>query len=185
MPTTRILMKSRPPKKRVTVPKDFTELFNVIKMYPGMATILFGAESEQAVGMGHTLALIKQEVSTIKVRIAGDFRYLAKIPYAFKIRIQRWLYLCEQQEDRLTINDSIIDMDQVIEQILNSSLSINLPLVFTTSDAQKIEGVILTPAGAGEQQQGGERRRAISAKGAARTTRRGESLTRARSTSSR
>jgi hypothetical protein len=91
-------------------------------------------------------------------RKAGDFRYPEKILYAFEIRIQRWLYLCKQQEDRLTINNSIIDMDQVIEQILNSSLSIDLPLVFTTGDAQKKEGVILTPAGAGEQQQGGEKK---------------------------
>jgi hypothetical protein len=28
-------------------------------------------------------------------------------------------------------------MDQVIEQILNSSLSINPPLIFTTGDAHK------------------------------------------------
>jgi hypothetical protein len=66
------------------------------------------------------LALIELEVPTIKVRIAGFFRYPAKIHYAFEIRIQRWLHLCEQQEDRSTINDSIIDMDQVIEQILTA-----------------------------------------------------------------
>ena len=124
-------------KQIVTVPKDFTELFNVIKMYRGMATILFGAASTLAVEMGCALALIEQEVSTIKVRIAGDFRYPAKTLYAFEILIQHWLYLCKQQEDRSTINDSIIDMDQVIEQILNSSLSINLPLVFTTGNAQR------------------------------------------------
>ena len=54
-------------KQIVTVSKDFTELFNVIKMYRGMATILFGSESALAVEMGRALALIKQEVSTIKV----------------------------------------------------------------------------------------------------------------------
>jgi hypothetical protein len=102
------------------VPKDFTELFNVIKMYRGMATILFGAESALAVEMGCALVLIEQEVSTIKVRIVGDFRYPAKILYAFEIHIQCWLHLCEQQEDRSTINNSTIDMDQVIEQILTA-----------------------------------------------------------------
>jgi hypothetical protein len=101
-------------KQIVLVPKDFTELLSVINMYLGMATILFGSESPLAIEMGWALTLIEQEASTIKVRIAGDFRYPAKILYAFEIRIQRWLYLCELQEDRLTINDSIIDMDQVI-----------------------------------------------------------------------
>ncbi len=86
-------------KQIVSVPKDFTELLNVIKMYQGMATILFGKEGALAVEMGQALSLIKQEISTIKVQIAGDFRYPAKILYAFEIRIQCWLHLCEQQED--------------------------------------------------------------------------------------
>jgi hypothetical protein len=93
-------------KQIVSVPKDYAELLNVIKMYRGMVTIvLFGPESALTVEMGRALALIEQEFSTIKVRIAGDFRYPAKILYAFEIRIQRWLNLCEQQEDRSTIND--------------------------------------------------------------------------------
>ncbi len=69
--------------------------------------------------------------------------------YAFEIRIQCWLCLCKQQEDRLAINDRIIDMDPVIKQILNSSLTIDLLIVlFTTATnpAQKKEGDI-TPAG--------------------------------------
>ncbi len=76
-------------KQIVSVPKDFTKLFNVIKMYCSMATILFGSESALSNEMGRALSLIEQEASTIKVRIAGDFRYPAKILYAFKICIQR------------------------------------------------------------------------------------------------
>ncbi len=52
-------------------------------------------------------------------------------------------------------------MDQVIEQILNSSLTTNLPTVFitdTTNTAQKKVGETPTPAEAGQQQQGGEKR---------------------------
>jgi hypothetical protein len=59
-------------KQIVSVPKDFTKLFNVIKMYQSMATILFGAESALVVEMGRALALIEQDVSSIKVRIAGS-----------------------------------------------------------------------------------------------------------------
>jgi hypothetical protein len=124
------------------VPKDYPELINVTKMYQSMVSILFGEESGLAVEIGRAIGLIKQEVSTIKVRIAGDFRYPAKILYAFKICIQCWLCLCKQQEDQSTINDHIIDMDQVIKQILNSSLTINLPTIFvtdTTNAAQKKE----------------------------------------------
>ncbi len=56
----------------------------------------------------------------------------------------------------MAINNRIIDMDPVIKQILNSSLIIDLPVVFvttTTNPAQKKEGND-TPAG---QQQGVER----------------------------
>jgi hypothetical protein len=114
-------------KQVVTLAKDYPELINVIKMYQSMASILFGEESGLAVEIGRAIELIKQEVSTIKVRIAGDFQYPAKILHAFEIHIQRWLCLCKQQEDRSTINNRIINMDQVIKQILNSSLTIDLP----------------------------------------------------------
>ncbi len=92
-----------------------------------MASILFGEESVLAVEIGRAIGLIKQEMSTIKVRIAGDFQYPAKNLYAFEICIQCWLCLWEQQEDRSSITNRIIDMDQVIKQILNSSLTIDLP----------------------------------------------------------
>ena len=115
-----------------------------------MAIILFGPEGALPVGIGCALTLIEQEVSTIKVRIAEDFRYPAKILYAFEIRIQRWLYLCKQQDNRSIINNRIIEMDQVIEQILNSSLSIDLPPIFTTNASQKKEGEMLTLKGDGK-----------------------------------
>ncbi len=126
-----------------------------------MASILFGEESVLAVEIRRAIRLIEQEVSTIKIRIAEDFQYPAKILYAFKICIQRWLRLCEQQEDQSTINNHIIDMDQVIEQILNSRFTINLSIIFVTDATnapQKKEGETPTPAEAGQQQQGGEKR---------------------------
>ncbi len=155
-------------KQVVTLAKDYPELINVIKMYRRMASILFGEESALVVEIRRAIGLIKQEVSTIKVRIAGDFRYPAKILYAFKICIQHWLCLYEKQEDQLTINDRIIDLDQVIEQILNSSLTIDLPTVFVndaTNSAQKTEGETPTPAGAGQQQQQGGEKRSKKCKG--------------------
>ncbi len=136
-------------KQIVMVPKDYPKIINAIKMYHSMASILFGEGSALTVEIRQAIVLIKQEVSTIKVRIAGDFRYPAKILYAFKIHIQRWLCLCKQQEDRSTINHGIIDMDPVIKQILDSSLTIDLPIVFVTAatnPAQKQEGDV-TPAG--------------------------------------
>ena len=79
--------------------KDFPNFLNVIKMYQCMVTIFFGKEGALMVEMGRALSLIKQEVSSIKVRITGDYRYPAKILYAFEILIQCWLHLCEQEED--------------------------------------------------------------------------------------
>jgi hypothetical protein len=64
----------------VTVPKDYPKLINDIEMYHSMASILFGEVSALTVEIGRAIVLIKQEVSTIKVRIAGDFQYPAKNP---------------------------------------------------------------------------------------------------------
>jgi hypothetical protein len=134
-------------KQTVTVPKDFNKMLNIIEMYKGLISILFGNKSTIRVKIGQALVSIKKEVSTIKVQIASNFRYPAKILYAFKICIQRWLRLCKQEVDRSTINDRIINMDPIIEQILNSSLMINLPPIFTvdtTNPAVKEEEATTT-----------------------------------------
>ncbi len=82
-----------------------------------------------------------------------------KILYAFEIRIQRWLLLCEQQDDCSSISDRIIDMDPVIEHILNSSLTIDLPPIFTGVDPTQtnVGGIIAQAAAAGQQQEGDKR----------------------------
>ncbi len=59
-------------KQIVMVPKDYPTLINVIKMYHSMASILFGEGSVLMVEIRWAIVLIKQEVSTIKVSIAGD-----------------------------------------------------------------------------------------------------------------
>jgi hypothetical protein len=99
-------------------------------MYHSMSSYLLGEEMVLTVEIQRAINSLKQDVPTIKVRIASNFRYPAKILYAFKICIQRWLCHCEQQEDQSAINDRIIDMDPVIKQILRSSLTIKLPPVF-------------------------------------------------------
>jgi hypothetical protein len=60
-------------KQVVTVPKDYPELINVIKMYRSMASILFGEENMLTVEIEQAIGLIEHKVSTIKVRIAEDF----------------------------------------------------------------------------------------------------------------
>ncbi len=114
-----------------------------------MSSILLGEESALTVEIQRAIDSLKQEVSTIKVRIASNFRCPAKILYAFKICIQRWLRHCNQQEDQSAINNRIIDIDPVIKQILHSSLTINLPPIFIVDvkdPALRKEGNI-TPAG--------------------------------------
>jgi hypothetical protein len=86
-------------KQTVTVPKDYPKLINVIKMYHIMSSILFREESALTVEIQRAIDSLKQEVYTIKVRIASNFRYPAKILYAFKICIQCWLRFGKQQED--------------------------------------------------------------------------------------
>jgi hypothetical protein len=120
----------------------------VIEMSKGHTLMLFGNKSALRVKISRALVSIKKEVSTIRVQIASNFGYPAKILYSYKIRIQHWLRLCKEEVDRSTINDRIINMDPVIEQILNSSLTINLPPVFTidtTNPTVKEDGA--TPSG--------------------------------------
>ncbi len=78
-------------KQTVTVPKDYPKLINIIEMYHSMSSIPFGEASTLMVEIGWAIVSIKQEVSTIKVRIASNFQYPAKFLYAFKICTHCWL----------------------------------------------------------------------------------------------
>ncbi len=78
-------------KQTVTVPKDYPGLISVIKMYHSMSSILLGEARALTVEIVRAIVSIKQEVSTIKVRIASNFQYPAKIHCTLKICIQRWL----------------------------------------------------------------------------------------------
>ncbi len=60
-------------KETVTVQKDYPELINVIKMYHSMPSILLIEASALAVEIRWAIVLIKQQVFTIKVRIASNF----------------------------------------------------------------------------------------------------------------
>jgi hypothetical protein len=146
-------------KQQVTVPKDYHELITNIEMYHSLSMILFGKESALSVKPRCAITLLKTEVSTIKVRITSNYKYPAKILYAFKICIQRWLLMCEQQDDRSSISDRIINMDPVIKPILNSSFTIDLPPVFTGVDPTQtnVGGIIAQAAAAGQQHEGNKR----------------------------
>ncbi len=153
-------MKSKHPKKQqVTVPKDYHELITVMEMYHSLLTILFGDESALSVETRHAITSLKTEVSTIKVRITSDYKYPAKILYAFEICIQHWLLMCKQQDNRSSISNRIIHMDPVIKHILNSSLTIDLPPVFTGVNPTQTNrgGIIAQAAAAGQQQEGNKR----------------------------
>ncbi len=146
-------------KQQVNVPKDHHELIAVMEMYHSLTTILFGDKIALSVEVRHAITLLNSEISTIKVRIASDHTYPAKILYTIEIRIQRWLRHCEQNEDRSSIDNRIIDMDPVTEHILNSSLMIDLPPIFTDANPSHTKGTIApTAAAGGQQQQGGENR---------------------------
>ncbi len=56
-------------KQTVRVPKDYPNLINVIKLYHSMSSILLGEAIALMVEFVRVIASIKQEVSTIKVRI--------------------------------------------------------------------------------------------------------------------
>jgi hypothetical protein len=146
-------------KQQVTIPKDYHELIAVMEMDQSLSTILFGNESALLVKTRRAITPLKTKVSTIKVRIASNYKYPAKILYAFKIRIQCWLLMCEQQDNRSSISDRIINMDPVIKHILNSSLTIDLPPVFTGVDPTQtnVGGIIAQAAAAGQQQEGDKR----------------------------
>ena len=127
-------------KQEVKVPATYEEMVQSLHFYGGISEILYGPNSALTTGIKSVIFYLQKEKMTFKTRIAGDREYAAKFLYALEIRIQRWKGECQQEKDRSCVNDRIVDFDDVVEQVLNSSLNIVLPPTFVKPTEQEQTG---------------------------------------------
>mgnify|MGYP006177327177 FL=1 len=75
--------------------------------------------------------LVGRNKKNLRDQIAIDEFFAAKFMLAVDRRVQRWLKMCENcTMTRKSVNDKVIDFEDLLEQVLNGSFTMNLPPSF-------------------------------------------------------
>ena len=64
----------------------------------------------------------------------SDNQFFTKLGYQIDTRIFRWLQQCESTDDREVVDDSTINFQPIVSQILNAQFIQTLPPIFKTKN---------------------------------------------------
>ncbi len=112
----------------VIIPKDYTWLGVQLQYFVGAVEIFFVSESKAGFEMRRLLLQRGHHKKQFRDMIAFNEWFAACFLFAIDKCFQRWLNKCKQaQISRADVNDKIIDFSDVIELVLN--LTITMPLL--------------------------------------------------------
>lgn len=118
-------------KQTVHVPKDFNSMGNQLQIFAAASSIFFGKESMLTESLDQLVLLVGRNKKNLRDQIAIDEFFAAKFMLAVDRRVQRWLKMCENcTMTRKSVNDKVIDFEDLLEQVLNGSFTMNLPPSF-------------------------------------------------------
>jgi hypothetical protein len=128
-------------KKTVHVPKDFDSLGSQLILFKTASAIFFGMESICTDRLDQLVLLVGCNKKALRDQIALDQFFAVRFLFAVDRRVQRWLRMCEAATMTCSsINNNVLNFDNLLEQVLNSSFYMNLPASFKKIEVEpKIE----------------------------------------------
>jgi hypothetical protein len=125
-------------KQTVNVPNDYNGLRMKIQLFTAAANIFFGDESICTTNLHQRLLQITRNKKIFRNQIALDKFFAAKFLFAVNRRVQCWMNMCKQAyHTRIEVKDSILQFDDLIDQVLNGTFHLILPSTF-----KKVQGTI-------------------------------------------
>lgn len=124
-------------KQTVHVPKDFDSMGSQLILFASASAIFFGKESICTDRLDKLVLLVGRNKKSLKDQIAIDEFFAAKFLLAVDRRVQRWLRMCEAcTMTRTSVNDNVLDFEDLLEQVLNGSFNMNLPPSFKVIEVE-------------------------------------------------
>ena len=121
---------ARSSKQWVQALVTYEELTLQLHLFMAASTIFFSEESALVPGLNDCYDAMTRNRVYIKTKIASDDQYAAKVLLAIDTRVQRWLSECKIAKERSSVDDSIVNFKDLINDILNSRFAVDLPNVF-------------------------------------------------------
>ena len=99
-----------------------------------LAAFFFGNNSLLPKELSTLITSIKQHCITFEAMQISDNQVFTKLGCQIDTRIFRWLQQCESTDDREVVDDSTINFQPIVSQILNAQFIQTLPPIFKTKN---------------------------------------------------
>ena len=117
-------------KQGIETPQDIHSFGHQLKNFWGLAHFFFGKDSILTQALEPLLATISHHTLTFEAAQLRDNMFATKLGYAIDTRVFRWLQKCRTHKTRCDVNDSLLNFDTIIEQVLTDSFVQSLPITF-------------------------------------------------------
>jgi hypothetical protein len=115
-----------------SAPSSFDDLTAQLAFFAGVVEITFGKDSSGTKGLKRLLTQLNANKSTIKAMMTSNPNLAAQVLYFIDTRVQRWMRSLENAVDRYDVDDSLVDFNGVVNDVLDSRLLLTLPPCFVS-----------------------------------------------------
>ena len=117
-------------KQGIETPNDIHCFGHQLKNFWGLSSFFFGENSVLSQALEPLLGTISNHTLTFEAAQLRDKNFATKLGYAIDTRVFRWLQQCRTKHSRTQVNDSLLQFDQLIDQVLTDSFLQVLPTTF-------------------------------------------------------
>ena len=117
-------------KQGIETPNDINSFGHQLKNFWGLSSFFFGENSVLSQALEPLLGTISNHTLTFEAAQLRDKNFATKLGYAIDTRVFRWLQQCRTNHSRTQVNDSLLQFDHLIDQVLTDSFLQVLPTTF-------------------------------------------------------
>ena len=123
-------------KQGIMTPHDIPNFTHQLKNLWGLVSFFFGRECILAKRLVPFMAKVQKHTLTFEGAHIRDPSFPTKLGYAIDTRIFRWLEECSSCDDRGSVDDSLLNFDVLMNQVMTDSFIQHLPVTFKSVSKQ-------------------------------------------------
>ena len=117
-------------KQVVRVPSTITQLKDQLEIFIAINKVFFGEEGKSAKALTRFLRSIRRNESDLLHVSRDDYKIAVKMACAMDRNLQRWLRQSEIANCREEVTDTLLNFEQIAEDVLSGRFTMVLPSCF-------------------------------------------------------
>jgi hypothetical protein len=125
-------------KQTLTVPKDFHQMLDGLRIFTGLNAVLDGGQ-EVSANLEKLTITIAQNQEIFQSRASGESKFYAAFVYAVDLRVQEAWRALKTIQDREDFDSEILNFSDLMTQVKRGNFQPFLPSCFVEVDKRKTE----------------------------------------------